>query len=125
YATAGVRSGAGEVEPVEEEPVPGRAEQGSPGEELIERRLGVLEVAAREAVRRLEVGGRDDLDRFDELAEAGRVAFERLHGDLADPFAFRGPVAVAKYVGRRLERHVHHVLPLGRERRVRERWDRG
>src|SRR5262245_9968795 len=123
-AAARMRAGARQVEAVEEEPVSRRAQERPPREGLIQRRLGVLEVPAREPVRRLEVGWGHHLDRLDDLAEPGREALERLDRDLADPLTLRGPVAVSQVEGRRLERDRHHVLALRRERRIREGRDR-
>src|SRR6185503_1008942 len=106
---------ARKVEPLEQEPVARLPQQGPPREELVERRLRVLDVPAGQAVARLHVDGRDHLARFDELAAAGRVSLERLDRDVADAVALGGPIAVAQRAGRRLEHDAHHVLALGRE----------
>ena len=77
-----------------------------------------------EPVGRFHVGRRDHLPRLDELAEPGSHRLERLDRDVADPVALARPVAVAERVGRGLEHDAHHVLALGRERRIGERRDR-
>jgi hypothetical protein len=63
---------ARQVQPFEQEGVPGLTEQRTPREELVQRRLGVLDVTTGQPVGRLHVGWRDHLARLDQLAESRR-----------------------------------------------------
>src|SRR5437879_2203853 len=111
--TAGMSPRARQVQAIEREPVSGVAVQRPPREELIEPRLGVLNVAPGEAVLGFEVVGGDDVARLYELAEPGRVPLQRLHGDVAEPVAFGRPIALTQQPRGRLEQHAHHVLAFG------------
>ena len=84
------------------------------GEELIERRFAVQDVAARQPIRPLEIDGRDHLPVLHERFDAWRVD-DRACASRSRPAISRCcPVlSVRQLVGRELHIDRHHVLPGG------------
>src|SRR5438093_5346312 len=106
-------------------PVACVAEEGPPGEELVERVLTMHRVPAAQAVLSLEVRRCDDVASDDSLRYVRCVGLERPHGPVRYPIARRlVPVHVAEAPGRVLEERGEDVGALGGERRVREGGDR-
>src|ERR687894_487326 len=92
-------AGPAEVEALQREPVARVPEQGSPREELVERRLSVERVTFREPEVALEVGGRKDTSFDDEIAEAGSVVVEGSQHEVAELVAPLLPAAVPEVIG--------------------------
>ena len=89
-SVAGMRAGAAEEESANRSFVARPIEDGAHGEELIEREFAVEDVAAGESVDGFEIARRDDLHRFDDLVEVGRMDSERFE----DVFGEDGGVIV-------------------------------
>src|SRR4051812_29474290 len=77
-AATGMRAGAAQIEAGDRRAVLRPAEQRAHDVQLIERHLAVMDVAAREAVRRLEFGRRDGLRGEYERRQSRRVLCERV-----------------------------------------------
>src|SRR5438067_7056894 len=82
-ASAWVRSGPTQVQPVGDKAVPPRAQHGPPSEELVQARFPVEGVALRQAVVPLEVERREDAPAHDQVAEPRRVLPQRLDHQVA------------------------------------------
>src|SRR3981081_3173031 len=82
HATAGMRAGAAQVQPVEGSTVIGVTEQRPCRPELIQRERTVEDVAADEAEVALEVGGRQRAVCDQAGAEAGRVRLDHVENAL-------------------------------------------
>src|ERR1700744_5310248 len=76
-SVARMRAGAAEEQSANRSLIAGPIEHGTHGKKLIEREFAVEDVAAGEAVDRLEVARRNDLHRFDDLIEVGRMNADR------------------------------------------------
>ena len=122
-AAARMRARAAEVEAPHRRAVLGPAEQGAHREELVERGLAVEDVAARQAVRLLEVEGRQDLAVRDLALEVRGVGGDGVDDGVAEGVALRVPVAL-QLVRSELRDDGHHVLAVRGERGVGEGRDR-
>ncbi len=111
-----MRAGAAEEESANRSLVARPIEDGPHGEELIEREFAVEDVAAGEAVDGFKIARRDDLHRFDNLIEVGRIDGERFE----DVFGEDGgviviPSGVFQFVGCELNVDGGDVFTFGRE----------
>ena len=124
-SVARMRAGAAEEEPADRGFVARPVENGAHGEELVECEFAVEDVAAGEAVDGFEIARRDDLHRFDDLAEVGRMdreRFEDVFGE--DCGVIVVPVAVFEFVGRELDVDGGDVFAFGGERGIENSRDR-
>src|SRR5580698_2208287 len=76
-SVAGMRAGAAEEKSANRSFVTRPIENGAHGEELIESEFAVEDVATGETVNSFEIARRDDLHRFNDLIEVGRMDAER------------------------------------------------
>src|SRR5258705_5372762 len=102
-----MRAGAAQIKVANRRVVPRPSRQRPRDEELIERKLAVKNVAARQAVLAFEIEWRDDLPRHDRTLEARRVLLNRARGDVTKPIAFGVPRGVAQLIGRELDVRGH------------------
>src|ERR1019366_1033777 len=108
--TARMGTRSGQVEPVNRQPVAGTAEEWPPQEEAVQARLGVVRVAAGQAVVLLQVERAEYLPAHDELGDPGSVWLEGLEGEVAELVATGRPGALAQGVRRVLQMNAHHVV---------------
>src|SRR5580704_11548101 len=99
-AVAGVRAGTAEEEATDGGFVARPIEDGAHGEELIEGKFAVENVAAGETVGGFEILGRDDLDAFDEARKIRRVSGEGLDDGVAEFLAMSIPVPFLLHAAR-------------------------
>src|SRR5580704_296957 len=91
-AVAGVRAGTAEEEATDGGFVARPIEDGAHGEELIEGKFAVKNVAASETVRGFEIFRGDDLHVFDEIGQVRRVGGESFDDGVAELLAAGVPV---------------------------------
>src|ERR1039458_2070500 len=87
-------------------------EQRAHGEELIESEFSVEDLASSEAVRFLEVFGRDDLVAEDGLGQIRRILGDGFHNRFTERLALSFPVAVLQIIGGVLHVDRHHLLSI-------------
>src|ERR1700744_564674 len=120
-SVAGMRAGAAEEKSANRSFVTRPIEDRAHGEELIESEFAVEDVAASESVDGFEIARRDDLHRFDDLIEVGRMdreRFENIFGE--DRGVIAVPRAVFELVGGELNVDGGDVLAFGGERRIKQ-----
>jgi hypothetical protein len=94
-----VAAAAAQEEAGDDRAVAGRRWRRAHHQELIERQLAVVELAAGQGEMRFEIGGGQDFPRHDSLAHVRGVPFEDCDHGVAQAFAgFRGP-ATFQFVG--------------------------
>src|SRR5208282_425971 len=98
-------------------------EQWAHGEELIERKFAVKDVASGEAIGVFQIFRRDDLVAQDELRQIRRVLRDRLYDGFTECFTLALPVAIFQRVGRVLHVDRHHMLSRRSQGRIRKRWE--
>src|ERR1700747_1714209 len=94
-----MRTGAAEEESANGSFVTSPIEDGPHGEELVERKFTVENVAAGETVRRLEILRRDDLHAFNEAWKIRSVGGERSNDGGAKFPAAGVPIPFLEFVG--------------------------
>ena len=101
-------------------PAPG----GPHREPLVQRHIAVESVPAPCALPLLDVGGRQQLGRDDQRADARRVVLEQTQTGGRQPLALGGPVADLELPGRGVHVDGRDVCAGRRQGVVEDRWDR-
>src|SRR6185436_15635625 len=91
-AVARMRARTAEIEPFDRRGVVGPAQRRPHGEQLVERELAMMNMAAGEAVDLFEVEWCDDLPLLDQRGDARRVRLERAQDDVRQDAAL-GPTS--------------------------------
>src|SRR5947208_8938234 len=117
---ARVTAGPAKVKSLARRSVARPAEQRPHGEELVERRLPVVDVPARERVSLLEVERRDHLPVEDEAGKTRSIFGQGLDHRIAQSVALTAPTPALELERGKLHADGHHLLSGGRKRGIAE-----
>src|SRR5208282_6039627 len=95
-----MRARAAEIEAANRRAISRCAEKRPRDEKLIERHFAVERMAASEAVRRFEIGRRDDVAAENFALEVGRVRGKRFDDGVAESLSLAIPIALLQAIRR-------------------------